>query len=501
MREEMNARSDDDIAELLELHAAGRFQALLDAATKTAAEQPERALVHSLVGAACAELGRFDEAVSAMRRAVEIDPEDALAHHNLGLVFLRAGRPDEAIASCRRAVELQPDRDDLRHSLGAALFAAGRRREAIASARAALRLAPADTSHARALAEYLIADGADAEAIELLEEAATKEPDDQDLRVVLGEAYARRGRLEEALRCFQVAADLRPQDADLFVRVGQFWGRHNAPEKEIEALERAVGIAPDFGPAHLALAQALLARGRRNDAITAFERCLVLEPGSVEACHLLAAASGQTPASPPDGYVTKLFDDYAASFDRSLEAELEYRTPRHLAELLSGRLPASGKFESVLDLGCGTGLFGIEFRPRARRLSGVDLSPKMIEAARRKQVYDHLNVGDIVEAIRAEAGAYDAYVAADVLIYVGALEEVFDAIRSSARAGALFAFSTEHLESGTYALADTGRYAHSRRYIEDLCAGRALKFLTFENREMRKELDRMVEGGLYLVSA
>jgi len=495
-----NAASDDDIAGLRALHAQGRFEDLLEAAAKTASKHPGLPVVHSLIAAAHTELGRYDEAASALRRAIEIDPEDVLAHHNLGSVFMRIDRPDEAMRCFRRAVELQPDRADLRHSLGLACFTAGQVPEAIASAREALRLDPSNATYSKALAEYLIADGSEAEAIEVLERALAGAPDDQDLHVVLGEVYDRRQRPQEALRSFHAAARLKPDDADLYVRIASFWRRHNGPEKELEALQRAVGMAPDHAPAQRAMAHALLDRGRREEAIVAFETCLLLQPDNAEARHLLAAAKGELPPAPPARYVAELFDDYAKTFDLNLTKELDYRAPRQVAELLSRHVPASGKFESVLDLGCGTGLFGVEIRPLAGRLSGVDLSPKMIAAARRKGVYDRLEIGDIVDGITRDADIHDAYAAVDVLIYVGALEEVFDAFRSSVRAGALFAFSTEHLETGTYTLRDSGRYAHSRAYVEQLCAERRLTLHSVETGPLRKERDAPIEGGIYLVS-
>ena len=57
----------------------------------------------------------------------------------------------------------------------------------------------------------------------------------------------------------------------------------------------------------------------------------------------------------------------------------------------------------MLDLGCGTGLAGAAFRPHVDWLVGVDLSPKMIEAARAKGLYDQLAVADIAAVSRRTA--------------------------------------------------------------------------------------------------
>ena len=50
----------------------------------------------------------------------------------------------------------------------------------------------------------------------------------------------------------------------------------------------------------------------------------------------------------------------------------------------------------VLDLGCGTGLAGEALRRRAAWLEGVDLSSGMIDQARRKGLYDRLEVAEAV---------------------------------------------------------------------------------------------------------
>src|SRR4029077_18883888 len=90
-------------------------------------------------------------------------------------------------------------------------------------------------------------------------------------------------------------------------------------------------------------------------------------------------------------HVRTLFDQYAPRFDRALE-DLGYRAPA----LLRDAVTAHGtRFGTMLDLGCGTGLAGAALRPQVDWLVGVDLSPKMIEEARRKGVYDRLAVGDI----------------------------------------------------------------------------------------------------------
>ena len=49
--------------------------------------------------------------------------------------------------------------------------------------------------------------------------------------------------------------------------------------------------------------------------------------------------------------------------------------------------------QSVLDLGCGTGLIGSWFKDYARKLVGVDISPTMLDMATKKGCYHELRRG------------------------------------------------------------------------------------------------------------
>jgi len=59
------------------------------------------------------------------------------------------------------------------------------------------------------------------------------------------------------------------------------------------------------------------------------------------------------------------------------------------------------ELESILDLGCGPGYYVEEFAKRGKRSTGIDISPEMIEYARRKISGQHLTteliVGDFLD--------------------------------------------------------------------------------------------------------
>jgi SAM-dependent methyltransferase len=74
---------------------------------------------------------------------------------------------------------------------------------------------------------------------------------------------------------------------------------------------------------------------------------------------------------------------------------------------------------SVLDAGCGTGRVAIEHSRRGRAVTGVDLGPRMLEAARRKAPALHWVEGDLADPTVAFDRTFDVVVmAGNVLIFV-----------------------------------------------------------------------------------
>lgn len=61
---------------------------------------------------------------------------------------------------------------------------------------------------------------------------------------------------------------------------------------------------------------------------------------------------------------------------------------------------------------------------------------------------DNVVHGDIGEYLRATSRRYDLVVAADVFIYVGALEQVFDGVARVMPTGGRFCFSVELADAG-----------------------------------------------------
>ncbi len=148
----------------------------------------------------------------------------------------------------------------------------------------------------------------------------------------------------------------------------------------------------------------------------------------------------------------------------------------------------------VLDLGCGSGLAGVRFRPRAAHLAGIDLSPEMVELARGKNVYDWLEVAEITDWFRRNKDLFDLIVACDCLIYFGDMSQVALPAAQALRPNGIFAFTVEKGKKHPFALTDSGRYEHHPDHVKEVAAAAGLHIARIEEAFLRSEYGEDVTG-------
>jgi predicted TPR repeat methyltransferase len=156
-------------------------------------------------------------------------------------------------------------------------------------------------------------------------------------------------------------------------------------------------------------------------------------------------------------------------------------------------MPGRGQL-AVLDLGCGTGLAGSVFKPLASRLDGVDLSPAMIEKAKMRNIYDHLEVADLETALSAPGYPYDLILAADTLVYLGDLMPVLEAAHARLRPGGYFLFTVEKAEGEGFELGPKRRWRHSDAYLRGTARQTGFEVAGLVAAAPRHEANLPVEG-------
>lgn len=268
---------------------------------------------------------------------------------------------------------------------------------------------------------------------------------------------------------------------------------------------QAIDIAPGWPPAWFGLGKALALLGEAG-AADAFGRCLALAPDDVLGAGVhLARHEGRTQDMPP-AYVAGLFDDYAPRFDAHLTGALEYRGPAILVAALATQYERQGRpfrFEEAMDLGCGTGLMAEALAARGGVIDGVDLSAGMLAVAAGRGLYRHLAAGDVTAHLmhRAPGTRYDLMLAADVLVYIGALGPLFHAVKSRLTDDGLFAFTVQTGEGTSFTLGGDLRFTHSPAYIAETAEAAGLRVLALDPASTRTDAGRAVPGLVAVLSA
>jgi predicted TPR repeat methyltransferase len=263
-----------------------------------------------------------------------------------------------------------------------------------------------------------------------------------------------------------------------------------------ELLEQALELTPGYASAWFALGELREKIGDTAGAVEAYRQAREADPDDRHGALLnLVRLGAEAPANMPPFYVRTLFDHYAADFDRALTEGLSYSAPA----LLLAAVQATGRtrFDAMLDLGCGTGLAGEAFRKKVDRLVGVDLSPGMVEQARRKDIYDRLEVGDVVEFLSAEKVAgekYDLVVAADVFAYLSDLTSVACAAAAVTSPGGLVTFTVESYGGEGVELTDSLRYSHGANHVRAALEDAGIKLLGLDSASTRTEKGSPVPG-------
>lgn len=361
--------------------------------------------------------------------------------------------------------------------------------------------------------EYLKAGLID-EALKKYRQAFEIEPGFPEVSSKLGDLLREQKKFNEAADYYRAALEKSPNLAEAHYGLGVTLLERADAANAMVSFNNALGLKADFVPAHNALGFAYLVSNKPADALICFQNTICLKPDNGMALHLIASLTGSNPERAPSQYIEKLFDGFAESFDSDLQ-DLEYVTPQKLFTMITQFTQAvPGKWR-VLDLGCGTGLVGLQISPYTSQLVGVDLSANMLEKSRVRNLYHRLEQADLTAMMKNEdASTYDLIIAADAFVYLGKLDEVVREAKRLLYPHGLFAFSVEVLEkmSGVDANQSTQleymlqtipscRYAHSSSYITKLAIDNGFKIQQLKMERLRMSCGKSVNGYLVIMES
>jgi predicted TPR repeat methyltransferase len=414
------------------------------------------------------ELQEFDKAIAALDAICFTDPNHAVSWSNRGNVLVAMRRFDDAVSSYDRALIIRPDfpaaLDNRKYALGMSYFEKGQFDQAQCVLDEAVRLNPRllDALCIRGIA--LLRLTRYGEALACFEHVLAVEPDFVEALSNRATAYLELGRLEEATAGFDAALVIDPNHAVSWNNRGNVLTAMKRFEDAIDSYDKALSIQPNFSEA----------KDNRLNALFALYR--------MDRC--------------PPNYIRSLFDDYSSCYDAAMVESLGYRGHLHLRMLAERIRPKLTAPLRIVDLGCGTGLVGEVFKDLSLggRLDGIDLSPRMIEAARLRNVYDDLILGDL-ETVLVETGCkYDLILAADTLVYFGALGPLFTTIAKSLAPSGVFIFAVEAMGGQSWKQTPVNRFQHSEAYLRAESVRAGLTWVDLMECVIRRELNEPVIG-------
>jgi predicted TPR repeat methyltransferase len=514
MSEELLQRAQDLVQAGRLPEAAGLYHQVL----KT---EPRHFEALNALGSIYFHGGQFEQAQYLFGEALKLDPLHVEGLCLRGIAFIRLGRQNDAIAAFDRALEIRPDFSEAQVNRATALLELRRFGEAIAAFDAALALNPRDAVGWNNRGNLFVAMDSFEEAIENYDRALALNPDLAEARdnrrkamseasrqnkgaavarslCARGLGYLHGKRFAEALACFDEAVSVQPDLVDAYSCRGTALLGLNRPEEALSSFDVAVSIDPAHAVTWNNRGNALAAMKRLEEAVDNYEKALALAPETREAAdnRMNALFELKRGTRCPPGYMRGLFDEFSSHYDKTMLERLQYRAHLHLKELAALVLPGDAHGLRILDLGCGTGLVGAAFKALSAggRLDGIDISPKMIAAARGSGIYDNLILGDL-ETVLAQPGiAYDLVLAADTMIYLGDLGPAFRGVASRLQGGGFYIFAVEAKAGEGWEQTPMNRFRHSEAYLREEAARAGLSLVEISSCILRTEASVPVEG-------
>ena len=477
----------------------GMLDEAIQAFKKFLALKPNDAGGYNNIGTALNTQGKFNKALESFKKAISLKPDYAKAYYNIGNTLNYQGKFDEAIEAFKKAISLKPNYAKSYKNMGSSLQSLGKIGDAIKAYNKAISILP---NYAEAYINLAVAykdQGNLEDAIEACNKSISIKPNYVDAHYTLGITLQELGRFNKSAESYRKTILLNPNYAEAYASLAGLLKKFKMFKEAEINYRRAIELKPEYFKFHYNFGVALKEFGRFEEAEAYFRKAIMLKPDDGEAKHILASLVGETTLTAPRDYVENLFDKYAYKFEESLVKKLEYKIPNLIAKIIT-RDSKSELLGSIIDLGCGTGLFGKEINRLCQHLEGVDISQKMLDKAKEKNVYNNLIKQDILDYLSSANLNFNYFVLIDVLIYIGDLSEIFSLIKSRNQTNGKLVFSTEDYSGNGFFLEQSGRYSHSKIYIEDLCKKYGYEIQHFEIQRLRKEKNQYIKGGLYVLN-
>ncbi len=285
-------------------------------------DQPEIAKVHVLLGQAYLVTGGNSLAKESFERAMTLHPGQIDARRSLAALESQSGRHQQARARLDDLLKQRPDDVaalellfnldlvtknwlEAEHKLNrlravskdsvVAFMAEGRLRQAqgqldkaSAAYESATALLPNDPEPLLSLVKLDVVQRHADRARTRLDAVIATRPDHLFAHGLLGEVLALTGYPQEADAQFREASRVNPKWTTPWLDWGGLWLAQNQPDRAIQVIQAGLKANPDSEELHMLLASAYSTQGQIDNAITAYDGAMRLNPHNMLAANNLA---------------------------------------------------------------------------------------------------------------------------------------------------------------------------------------------------------------------
>ncbi|MCX8094053.1 MAG: tetratricopeptide repeat protein [Candidatus Goldbacteria bacterium] len=231
--------------------------------------------------------GRYKEAIEYLQALLKKDPKNPVYWNQLGSVYAQLNSFDNAIISFKNAIKYDPKNIKAMYNLGLVYSEKGSKKEARKVIEDALKIAPKNPLLQAALGNVLIDEENYDKAEKIYEQIVAVKPDFDIGHFNLGVINYQKRELKEAKKNYEEVLKINPNDIEAKENLAAIYILDSDYENAIKYLKEVIDSNPQdditLENAYYNLGIAYLRMGKFQEAFSAFESALEIEPWDMAA--------------------------------------------------------------------------------------------------------------------------------------------------------------------------------------------------------------------------
>lgn len=464
-----------------------------------------------VLGVAYAETGDMIKAEQAFHKTTQLNPKHIVAFTNLGRTLAAQGKAEQTIKAFNQAVTLSPGHLPAVIPLIDILTNAKKFTDA---EKICTKYTVAKGNNIEIMVRLGVIKNAQqhfSEAMVLFDQILSKQPDSIAALMNKGLSLQAIGKIDKAIEIFKRAAKLAPKVQNIWHILGvaclakKDMAMDDVINMAIVHFEKAYQVDPSVVKTANELARLYRYVGRIDDSIKICEQILKVQPDNIKAGYFVDAYTRQKNSDSPERIPVEIAqqiysgEGVGKKFDYSLKYKMDYRAPAVLNQAVRDAINVPEQGIDILELGCGSGLCGSEFKDIAKKLVGTDLSAGMLVAAKEKNAYTELYDADLMDVLSKPSPTFDLIIAMDVLCFFGDLHEIFEKCYLKLNDNGIFAFSVVRPDNDDeWGLNNYEHFAHSLNHLMNVSKKTSFEKIFSKEMVLRREMNEDRYGYLCL---